>query len=41
MLMLLILSLHQERNDKNLVLRVSVFLKWILIIENINADGII
>ena len=44
MLMLLILSLHQERSDKNLVgmkLRVSVFLKWNLIIENVNADGII
>ena len=44
MLMLLILSLHQERSDKNLLgmkLRVSVFLKWNLIIENINADDII
>ena len=44
MLMLLILSLPQERSDKNLVgmkLRVSVFLKWNLIIENVNADGII
>ena len=44
MLMLLIPSLHQERTDKNLVgmkLRDSVFLKWNLIIENINADGII
>ena len=44
MLMLLILSLHQEGSDKNLVgmkLRVSVFLKWNLIIENINADDVI
>ena len=44
MLMLLILSLHQERSDKNLAgmkLRVSVFLKWNLIIENINADDVI
>ena len=44
MLMLLILSLHQERSDKNLVgmkLRVSVFSKWNLIIENINADDVI
>ena len=44
MLMLLILSLHQERSDKNLAgmkLRVSVFFKWNLIIENINADDVI
>ena len=44
MLMLLILSLHQERSDKNLAgmkLRVSFFLKWNLIIENINADDVI
>ena len=44
MLMLLILSLHQEGSDKNsgeMKLRVSVFLKWNLIIENINADDII
>ena len=44
MLMLLILSLHQERSDKNLAgmkLRVSVFLKWNLIIENKNADDVI
>ena len=42
--MLLILSLHQERSDKNLVgmkLRDSVFWNWNLIIENVNADGII
>ena len=44
MLMLLILSLYQERTDKNLVgikLRDSVFWKWNLIIENINADDVI
>ena len=44
MLMLLILSLHQERSDKNLVgmkLRDSVFWKWNLIIENVNAGDVI
>ena len=44
MLMLLILSLHQERSDKNVVgmkLRDSVFWKWNLIIENVNAGDVI
>ena len=44
MLMLLILSLPQERSDKNLVgmkLRDSVFWKWNLIIENVNAGDVI
>ena len=44
MLTLLILSLHQERSDKSLVgmkLRDSVFWKWNLIIENVNAGDVI
>ena len=44
MLILLILSLHQEGSDKHLAgmkLRLSFFLKWNLVIENINADDVI
>ena len=40
MLMLLILSLHQERTDRDKIKRFSFFWKWNLIIGNINADDV-
>ena len=41
MLMLLILSLHKERTDRNLVgMKLRDFWKWNLIIGNINTDDV-